>query len=310
MSRLYWLLNVVLMLGAVVASAWAVRQAPDARWSGRAQQSRFTAPPQLKGAAGSAGWDAAVGKATPQPVDVDVLWRQTLFNPARTEDLTKGDAEAVGPSRIELELIGILQFGDVAAAIILDKQMKAAPRTRTARVGSRTVPAGGAEPSPEEVKTQHVYKLNDPVGNTGYVVKEIRLDEVVLTRGDEERVLRLQSDDAESVTRRKVAADDDTKREEEAKKEDAKREKEAKTEEAGQDAQKIVAGGNSSMPPPPPPPPPGVELPTPGGDHAKAPAPGALSAEERILRAKELRERLLERRRNATPQTTVPAATQ
>jgi hypothetical protein len=45
------------------------------------------------------------------------------------------------------------------------------------------------------------------------------------------------------------------------------------------------------------------------GRNGVSATPAALSAEERIQRARELRERLLERRRNATPsQVTPPTA--
>ncbi len=274
MSRLYWLLNLMLIVVAVIGSVQLSQHRPQSRWH----------MPKAAAALDSREAELALAPVpleytAPSPVlnYLDGLWQQSLFRPERTEDMevAEGAVEAVPQGSTDLELIGVGIIGKDAAAIILIKE-NPGRRTPGRQEDKRTRAAGN----------RHVFRKGAAVGDTGYVLKDISLNRVVLQRGSEERVLQLESSDAASAERsaKAVAATTEKKAESEAV------------------AAKAEAKTDSLMPPPPPPPPP---MPMIGGNPAAAgggaTTPGTapaetLSKEERIRRALEARKRILEQR--------------
>jgi len=277
MGRLYWLVNCVLLVVVAFATSWVGQQDAEARWTvrpkggaDRSARSKATLAPKR----------ADVGPARASIDGIDVLWRKTLFRPERTEEVapeTVDGEPAPKPTDTDMELTGMGRINEEAAAIILVKRI----RTKRPRRGP------GAKTPAKPEKTKRVYKLGDEVAGTGYVVKEISFNEVLLVRGNEERTLKLESGDASSEQRRTQAAQAEKR---------AAVVAAAKTQTT---PAKMPAGGTKTQPPPPPPPPPVAGLPT-------LPTPGAsskaaqMTREERIKRAREIRERMLARRQKTT----------
>ncbi len=271
MSRLYWLLNLVLASLAVLAILWVANQQPQARRELPRRLSEEAAVGSLQSGAGTEGVELAV---RPLMENLDDLYKRSLFRPDRSEVLEEvedtDDQDDSAPQ--DMELIGIGIIGKEAAAIILVKE---APQRRIrGRVVSSAVP--------EKKPTRHVYRIGQSVADSGYIIKEIELKRVVLERGDEERVLELQHGDQGSQQRVATA------------------EAEAKKAAAVPTTPSVTPSEKSPTltPPPPPPPPPGG-LGTPSAPSATATTPETLSREERIRRALEARRRILERRKAA-----------
>jgi hypothetical protein len=345
MNRLVlWLANALLAVAACATTAWVLGQAPataaDARGDeskagrGERKADRKGAPRDVAEADGLAAGNPAA--------DADVLWQQSLFRPERTEDLTQPTAEdpAVAAAALNLELVGLARIGERAVAVIVSHR-GAAPRRAGAPAGPgrnprpgvlrppaapEPGPGGPAEagaPEPEGPPDRHVYKVGDTVGDSGYTLKEIRLKEkeVVLVRGSEERVLKLETADDQSASRRETAA---TQAAAQAAAAAAAQAAAAKAAEVAQaPAAKppaegaAVAVAAAGAPPPPPPMPGAVGVPgAPGAPPAgAAPATPAeavagkegtpavpMTREERLERARLLRERILQGRNPASPQ--------
>lgn len=329
MNRLIlWVVNVGLLLLAAAVTVWVVRQAPtpgavavEGRGDGKTSRSERKAErkPGTKESAEGVTPHAPVSAA-----DSDVLWQQTLFRPERTENLTEAtaDAAAAAGAALNLELVGLARIGERAVAVIMQHRGQTVRRPGVVVVGlpagmARSVsrapsvapaPAEGAAPSPEGPPDRHVYKVGDKVGDSGYTLKDIRLKEkeVVLVRGSEERVLKLETNDDESTTRRETAAvvPPPPKPAPDA----------AGAPKPGGVAGAAVPATPGGLPPgvaPPPAPPVAVPGAGPAGAVAGAPpattgaygpagrdTPGAspMSREERLERARLLRERILQGR--------------
>ena len=200
MSKLYWLLNIGLAGLAVAVAAWVLGQQPQKRWEARAAHT--AAPVPLGKTAQERSASSLSRHLVPAPDAFDSLWQESLFRPERSEEVSASDTgeggDAAAPESAEFELQGIGVIGTEAAAIIVDKLRRTVPRPR---------PGPGGQPQVETVRTQHVYKVNAEIGTTGYKVKEVRKTEVVLARGDEERILKLESGDQDSQGRRARAAE-------------------------------------------------------------------------------------------------------
>ena len=273
MGKLYWLLNLGLLVLAGIATMRVINDNPKVRWGG--YSARVLAPE--KAGFGTVPPQRRVVPSMPEgisPEDSDELWQKTLFRPERTEETAaageKKDQD--DPEAFELELVGIGIIGSESAAIILEKRNRRSAR-RSSRRRTPTTPA--KKNAPKE-RTQHVYRIDDVVGDTGYKVKEIKFDEVMLVRGDEERILKLESGDTASEARRTTAVKSEAKA-------------------AAKDGTRTVkAGGTSQMPPPPPPPPPiagGGGLP-PNVSTKRAAAEKASSNADLIRKARLAREKL------------------
>ena len=201
--------------------------------------------------------------------DKDVLWEKTLFTPDRTEivDETQSDDQEE-PERSskygDMELIGIGKINKRQAAIIL-------VRERRRRGGAQTT--GGGK--------KNVYRVDDPIQDTGYTLARIDKAEVEITRNNESRILALEYGDASKQRRAAAAANDRQQRQE--------TQQQASTQK-----------DDSPKPPPPPPPPP-----APGtrsnndNDDDQDRDQDQQDRRERIRRALEARRKLLEKRREA-----------
>ncbi|NOY80086.1 MAG: hypothetical protein GXP31_03680, partial [Kiritimatiellaeota bacterium] len=248
MSRTGWFIaNLLLAAAAALATRAILRPqtAPDAGAAGQRQTAFGTtqraAPVPVKTTepeSHSALVTAVLG-------ETDTLWKDSLFRPDRTEDLVtdKAAPSAAPNASVQFELIGVGVIADKSAAIILVKSNRP-------RVASRTSRGSRAAPSPAPERKRHVYKLGDEIADTGYVLKEIKLTEVTVVRGDEKQVLKLERGDASSKKRKEEAARDEALR---------KRKAAATAKSA---VRKTKTPATPGMPPPPPPPPPAA---MPGG---------------------------------------------
>jgi hypothetical protein len=330
-----WIVNVALLLLAGVVTAWVLGQVPSlsvGEAKGDPKPARADRKAEHKGGAGEAD-EAVVPQGLASVEDADTLWQQTLFRPERTEDITQPAAEevAAGAVAVDLELVGLARIGERFVAVIVSyrgQPRRAAPgapgMAPTARRGAAAraaaaAPAGpGAEAVPEGPPDRHVYKVGDKIGESGYVLKEIRLKEkeAVLARGSEERVLKLDATDEQSSGRREVAVTQATQAAQVAAAQAAQAAAQAAAKPAaeglppGAPKPPAEVGAAPAAPPLPPPPPVAAGAPTvPGAPGAAVPAvPGAgavnsdgapvvpMSREDRLERARLLRERILQGR--------------
>jgi len=297
MNRFLVLLNIGLALGAVSLTLWALQPSVPPE---------LPQPPVVDE---DAGGEAVVKTAVQIPYRLgeqthDVLWEKTLFSPGRKEASVDAAGAAAGVEavpEVDLELIGIGVVGKESAAVILIK-------------GRMRGPARGRADGQEGPRTQHVYRLDQMIEETGWKVAAIGLNGVTLRRGEEEKVLEMKTGDADSaarVTAASLAARD--------------------TEKAAEAPKPVPAKVEAAVvqpPPPPPPPPPMPTLPSavtdggfrgnveappgasgqvsvtvqPGGEAAAA-ADSEATREERIRKALELRRQILENRRRENSTT-------
>lgn len=270
MTRLLWLINGVLVLLCLGATLAAVRAPPPRQ---------PPVPPRPPRPSGEVPTPVAVNRSRPArtPEPPADLWRASLFQPTRSEGEDSGTPAAAAAAVSDFELVGIGIIGDEAAAIIVEGT-RAAPSFPAVRL------PGAPAAAPETRAKPRIYRLGDTVADSSFVVKEVRLDEVVLSRGGEERTLRLETGDAASRRR---------------------------AEQAGKDAAARLPQVTVAPPPvptvkgapPPPPPPPGTAAAAPpavqpGSTVAVTPvagttAPAAMTREERIRAALEARQRIL-----------------
>ena len=129
--------------------------------------------------------------------DIASLWENNLFSPYRSGE----GGSLLGPARpTGLELLGICSFDKVSGAIILDKQASAA--TQPSRLRNRSVSApGGAS-----ARAPGFYKLGEQLDN-GFTLSEINADSIVLSRGREQIVLKLEFESEGSISRNTSAAE-------------------------------------------------------------------------------------------------------
>ena len=192
-----------------------------------------------------------------------------------------GAAEKAGPKlKEEYVLTSTIQIGKGLAAIIVVSEAATSRSSivrRTISSSRSSRPPIPTRPTSSRSKTSSkkkggrgkVYRLNDPVGELGYVVSEIQFGVAILTKeGAEPITLETDRRDETSMARREVA----------------KKESEVKTKLAKADAAKAAALAarataakalkkptsktpkSKSPGPPPPPPPPPISLPgTSGG---------------------------------------------
>lgn len=135
---------------------------------------------------------------------LSLLWQKNLFDPSRgghDEDGKKD--EPASRERSELELVGICKFGNYAGAIISVKNAS----QRTAR---QPVKPGEKKPDEKPPKARKFYKQGERVGN-GYLLAKINDDSVVLSRDNEEIVLKMEFADKNSIKR--IAKTEESKKE-------------------------------------------------------------------------------------------------
>jgi len=340
MNRLtLWLGNVAFAVLACAATVWVLGQSPRealvAAKGDDARAARGDRKADRKGASREAHGDSDQAAGNPA-ADADILWQQSLFRPERTEDPTAPVVEdpAVAAAALNLELVGLARVGERAVAVIVQHRGQG-PTRRPGVPGGAAAPGGPRPgvlkpPTPPAVgpaeaaggdaegpPDRHVYKIGDGVGDSGYTLKDIRLKEkeVVLTRGSEERVLKLETADDQSSSRREAAAAQaiPPKPPEPAPQPGVPKPPGEGAVAAAAAAAAAAQAGPPGLPPPPPPP--GVAGGAPGAPGTPG-APGAIPAEgvparegtaavpmtreERLERARLLRERILQGRTPAT----------
>lgn len=132
--------------------------------------------------------------------DIASLWENNLFSAYRSGE----GGPLLGPAKpTGMELLGVCSFGDISGAIIIDKQASATALPQAGRLRNR-VPlassgaAGGNAP--------RFYKLGEQLEN-GFTLSEINSDSVVLSRGREQIVLKLEFEGESSISRNAAAAE-------------------------------------------------------------------------------------------------------
>jgi hypothetical protein len=127
--------------------------------------------------------------ATIKEQDFSLLWEDNVFSPFRLaeEGDTFSSLKVTG-----FELIGVCKYGDISAAVIVDKN---ASTTGGGQIGQHK--AGASETQPQ------FYKLNDIFSN-GFVLKEINSDSVTLVRGKEQIILQIEFEDDGTLKRTKA----------------------------------------------------------------------------------------------------------
>lgn len=134
--------------------------------------------------------EANRGAELPQ---LSILWDKNLFSQGRRSG-DKGDDSANPVKFNDLELVGICKFGESAGAIIVNKGNAShplppnLPGANPAMKGK--VPGLNNMVRPNKAD-KRFYQLGQRMPN-GFTLKEITTDSVVLARGSEEIVLKIQ----------------------------------------------------------------------------------------------------------------------
>lgn len=221
------------------------------------------------------------------PQTVKAIWKQNLFHPDRAmiAHAGKSTPPPVEHPEEHFELVGIARIGDRACASIIVIPPQSVRRRRTTsrtvyRPRTRTTIRGRnthLRPRTKSGLQARVYRLNAKVGETGYILAEIKIDSVILRRevDSTEITLTMNKDDEASNSRR-----------EQALKQVKKDEKKKQTVTAARRvSKKNRKKRNSKLIPPPPPPPPIIT--PPGGNGAAA----KISRQKRLERLKQWREK-------------------
>jgi hypothetical protein len=133
--------------------------------------------------------------------DVAALWENNLFSPYRSGE---GGALLGAAKPTGMELMGVCSFGDVSGAIILDKQTSVAAPSQFGRLRGRVNPLQARGSS--SATAPHFYKLGEQLENN-FTLSEINSDSVVLSRGREQIVLKLEYEGEDAISRNTAAAE-------------------------------------------------------------------------------------------------------
>lgn len=299
MNRLLWLLlNLVLVAAFCGMGLLLAENDPRARWD----QLRKDALDAEQDPVAKPARDEEAEETSPAVRDrmdskaLETLWRRSLFRPDRTEDVAKADDDGESeekPPQDEwtFELKATARLNERRIAIIQIDQAKRAPVRRgrvTRPTHTRKRPAISPKAKPDEAKKKpkRLFREGETLAETGYVLVEIRMDEVVIRKGDDERILTIERDDAGSIERREAAA--------------AESKPAPKAPDEGGKAKPATAKRPVHTPPPPPGGPGGPGAPpgasSPGGN-TRATVNSAM--EKRRQRIAEERKRLLEKQRTS-----------
>lgn len=278
MNLVLWLVDGVLGIAGLVLTCWLVTAV---RTDGRA-------PARLVGPVADEPAVAAAEPAAQPPLNPDVLWQKSLFNPQRSEAESAGAPQTESSVRLaDLELLGINIIGDQACAVILVNG-HAPPG---APAGGGTPPshakARGAKPVPAD---KRLFRVGEMIADSGFKLKDVRLTEVVVSRGTDEQVLKMDRKDPRSTARAQTAAQDAQQRL-------------AATAAAASPAPAAAKPAAGLQAPPAPPPLPGAAPVVAGAGVALAAkgTPAPISREELIKRALEARKRFLEQQKKTAP---------
>jgi hypothetical protein len=159
---------------------------------------RFKAPPPEKALAKTpkeADFKRAPAKAEDRAAkipDIKPVWEKNVFSQSRG-NAEKPEAGAAA-KQIDLELIGICKFGTVSGAVIGSKS-----RGLPAPAAPGGIPAAGGDA--QSKSGRKFYSVGQKLAN-GFQLKEVHGDRVVLARGGEELVLKIQFESDSSKSRR------------------------------------------------------------------------------------------------------------
>ncbi len=281
MTRLYAIFNPLLATAAILVTLWVFTNRETSRASQRPEtMNSLESPPP------PAATQRTMATAEIPREAVQTLWENVIFSPTRQEGFTQTAppvsvaTESPSPTNLELMAVGI--FGSRSAAVIIVNE----PRQPTAPTRRRGAGGGGTR------GTQRVYNIGESVGSTGYTVREIKMDEVILARGDEERVLRLAPSSDSSQRRREAAVAQE------------RAVVAASQAESSQTARREARGGRGdrAAPPPPPPPPPVAfdanEMPADGEAQVRERPEEETDRDEQIRQAIERRRQIIEELRS------------
>ncbi len=161
MQKFYWTIGVTAVLLGITASRFAMRATIEA--------SEFEPVPSYSAQL------SPHSSSLPVPIDeaaVASIVRKNLFHPQRTPDFEepRTDPAPQPKDNFKPQLLGIVQVGSQACARI--------------RIGGSRGRHGQ--------KAEGIYALEEPVGSSGFVLKEIHANAVVLSNGNEELILKLE----------------------------------------------------------------------------------------------------------------------
>ncbi len=164
-----------------------------------------------------------------EKVDYDVLWQKSLFNDVRSEgeNGTAGGAETAAGrpmANSEFEVVGLIRIGkkDGAVPVAIISQVKGGGRNaanagdrRGGRMFPRRQENRQSEPAMADDKEnrkvdRNLYRVGDTIGNTGYTVKNIIMEEnkvIVVRTGNELELVLDVANTNSSVRRENVQRD-------------------------------------------------------------------------------------------------------
>ncbi|SPQ00137.1 conserved hypothetical protein [Candidatus Sulfobium mesophilum] len=169
MNRIRWILsniNVVNIVLAAVLIVFAYNMLLPL--IGRSAKLMLPTPKKQVAAAPAAKADKPADSKSPSPSDFFLIAEQNVFHPERKIPVEKKDAAASKP-KPEFVLYGTLLTDDLQMAYMEDKK---APQSAPTR-GKKQIPV----------------RLGEPL--SGFTLKEVGTDQVVMQRGDEKIVVAL-----------------------------------------------------------------------------------------------------------------------
>ncbi len=197
MSGIAWiLLNIALIVGATYGTVSIATQpapAPLKLEEDAAQKDNGARKPTPKKETPTAGRTSTTATPLSPNASLDDLWAKTLFNPDRTETIPENgesaaeaaaQAAAQAKMNIDFELVGIAQISQpgkdaVPVAILRSRVQNSRRGSRTPNRRGPTINptlnrqnAGKADTDPKR-PTKKVFKVGDPINETGYVLKSI-----------------------------------------------------------------------------------------------------------------------------------------
>ena len=272
MNRLFWLINIILLTLAVFITDSIMGYRPD--------QAAVAASKKIGGEVKAAsGKRVAEQEVAVAPADTTPIWKQSLFRPDRSEDESAEDGSTAEEEKSsDLDLIAICIIGKGKVAVILTPQAATQPQPRAFMPGGGMMPNTPAnQKKPERIK--HVFSVGQTIGNTGYTIKEINNNDVLIARGGVEKTLEISFGDESSKKRMDDAAGESRRREE---------------------TNRALAAGNQAAvsktnQPPPPPPPPTPTMPGMSGGTTSQPPAMTEETRKRIEEIKKRRAEILQR---------------
>ena len=264
MNAIFWLLNGLLAMLAVFFTVTVLQFQPKALPAGGSATAETRGGARKPESAAAALAAETQNRRLLATARLDPLWQNSLFRPGRTEDISDtvgGTTPEAGAKSADMELIGIGSMGKESAAII------SLPDRGKGGIKPGLRPGDPAAKAPPAVK--RVFKLGEAVLDTGFSVKEIRLDEVVLVRGEEERILKLEKGTPASKSRNEQA------------------QREAASRPPTPVATPVPPPSSANIPVPPPPPPMPMSA-------TNLPGNSPAAREERLKQAIEARRQMIE----------------